>query len=34
MSTFLMTIYESDVGPYNIDVKAENGHEAIQKFVQ
>lgn len=34
MSTFLMPIYESDVGPYIIDVKAENGHEAIQKFVQ
>lgn len=34
MSTFLMPIYESDIGPYIIDVKAENGHEAIQKFVQ
>ncbi|WP_287385696.1 hypothetical protein [Lachnospira sp.] len=34
MSTFLMPIYESDVGPYIIDVKANNGHEALQKFVE
>lgn len=33
MSTFLMPIYESDIGPYIIDVKANNGHEALQKFV-
>ena len=34
MSTFLMPIYESDIGPYILDVKAKNGHEALQKFVE
>ena len=34
MSTFLMPIYESDIGPYIIDVKANNGHEALQKFTK
>ena len=34
MSTFLMPIYESDIGPYIIDVNAKNGHEALQKFVE
>lgn len=34
MSTFLIPIYESDIGPYIMDVKANNGHEALQKFIQ
>lgn len=34
MSTFLMPIYESDIGPYIIDVKANNGQEAIKLFIR
>ena len=34
MSTFLMPIYESDIGPYIIDVKANNGQEAIKLFIK
>lgn len=34
MSTFLIPIYESDIGPYILDIKANNGHEALVKFVE
>ena len=34
MSTFIMPIYESDTGPYIIDVKASNGHDAIKAFIK
>lgn len=34
MSVYLLPIYESNTGPYIIDVKAENGQDAINKLVQ
>lgn len=34
MSTFIMPIYESDIGPYIIDVKAEHGNDAIKLFIE
>lgn len=34
MSIFLMPIYDSSIGPYIIDIKATNKHEALHKFVQ
>ena len=34
MSTFLMPVYDSDVGPYIIDIKAKDGFEAIKAFIE
>ena len=34
MSVYLLAIYESNTGPDIIDVKAENGQDAINKLVQ
>ena len=34
MSTFLMPVYDSDVGPYIIDIRAKDGNEAVKSFIE